>query len=601
MDDDKNIIVACVEKIEVVTNDFDKTIDEIRPYGYENIEYSTVTNENTGETTYTFEKLYTESVNYTDIIKDYVMPKELLFALLTYTQDLEFVLDIAKLAYESTVVIGIYDNAYSTDVREYYYNKQFKTEQNYEAGITSIYSLSDAFSDDETLYVTRNGQEYIVSRSDALEEIFFDENGNDAIFYTNYYTYQNTPVVDLYIADVWYGYYSKTYSTSEITSDSTENNLENTPYEEVYSNSIDSDAYKEEISSKLASYLESDEYKKSFEENFKAYFFADQSASQEELQEAYNEYYKTNFENALTNNIQACKDSIHASAIEILSICDANIIEKAYNIIVSTNIETSISAENNYFSKLLYNSSNAYDILPSSGKWMIEQLEKDEKTVGIVDKVKYLLNNAYNTTDFGEITAEDIGLYTTNSADIDFSTSSSFTEMAKACHEYLRLNNYYYSSAANKAAGNYVQDGTSTGGQVQIVQGAPQSERYTDCSAYVTWILIQTGHLPSTTTSQWNSTMLYNKGDELDGITSKTFSDNNTMKSFFENDVNTSTAGYILVKKGHTEIYAGKIDGYYCTYNAGSTSSIRKEISKYTEEQFFNHFASSEYKVLIVK
>ena len=73
------------------------------------------------------------------------------------------------------------------------------------------------------------------------------------------------------------------------------------------------------------------------------------------------------------------------------------------------------------------------------------------------------------------------------------------------------------------------------------------------------------------------------------------------MIDFFENDVDTSNEGYILVKQGHTEIFAGIEDGYYCTYNAGSTSSIRKEKSRYTKEQFFNHFNWSEYKVLIVE
>lgn len=250
------------------------------------------------------------------------------------------------------------------------------------------------------------------------------------------------------------------------------------------------------------------------------------------------------------------------------------------------------AAENVHFSKILKEHMKAYNSLDDIGGWFIDALEKDSSTVNVVEKVKFLLNQAYNTSSFGEINDEELkSLYTTSSESINIPEGGSFLAIAQACHDYLRLNKYYYSSGANIEAGNYIQDGTSLGRKLPVVLGEPQDKRYIDCSAYVTWVLMQTGHIGEKNTKQYSSRMLYANSwgfeemevSEVDTIT--------------DSDLNTNL--YIIVKNGHTEIYAGKDEnGYYCTYNAGSTSSIRKEVSRYTREQFYSHF-NSDYKILI--
>lgn len=685
MDDEQNIIVAYLEEVEVVTNDEEKPIEEIKDnlsLKYQDIGYTTSVNN--GIITYNFQRLHTEKVSYIDMIQDYIMPTELLFAFLTYGEDLEFVLNLAKLAYESTIVMGIHDEFASTNVKEYTYNKQIPIIDTAVARITSDYDLNGVLYTTDDLEVTQSGNTWRVSRDNKIENIYLDDYGQEVEVYEvngeiigilnennelipvklmeryiNYYTYSNLPTIDLYVADVWYAYYNNIIDYGpDIKSQVTESKVANGTYKLIetiqnmqYSSTLD-DELVEDVNNLLESFANTDEFKIKFKEKFDESFDSkiitqfkfdfssdfnkqykkensekyDETGQilagyaqeyQNAYSEAYNEYYRENFlkfanefyesnyESDFERSFNIAKSTLKANSNTTVTrkkyICDANIKKVEYNINTQTYNAESISTENNYFVTILSNSSRAKGILASSGEWLIEQLEKTEETIGIVDRVKYLLNEAYSTKKYGELTAEDMGLYTTNSINVNLKPSNNFTEIAKACHDYLRLNNYYYSSESNKAAGNYVKDGTSTGGQVQIVYGAPQSERYTDCSAYVTWVLMQTGHLSSDLQSQWNSTKLFNDGDSIDGISSRSFASKDDMINFFENQADIAQFGYIIVKKGHTEIYAGKDDdGYYYTYNAGSTSSIRKEDSKYTKNKFFTHFDSSEYKVLIV-
>ena len=683
MDDEQNIIVAYLEEVRVSTNDEEKTIDDIKKnldIKYQNIGYTTEIDPETGDTIYIFEILATEKIAYTNFIKDFTLPTEFLFGLLTYSEDLQFVLNIAKLAYESTIVIGIHDDVPSLDVKEYTYNRQIRYDDVPITQISSYYDLGDIFENNETFGVGKNTYYYTISRKFSNEDTYLDINGNEIKAYKrldettgeevwqtlgangqfvpanlkeyhiNYHTQRNNPIINLYVADVWYGYYNSMYDTSYYQSQKLENTIYD-PYELIppsidisASSSLD-EILEADVMAILEPYLESSEYKQKYREIFQPSFDLetemafkqkfreefekankDKYESAVELHQAYTkyfdenyesykrqnytsfsgEYYRDNysdsFETSLNISIQMCKNSVSSSTRQDKYIHDGNFKEISYNINTSLDsANRSIATENNHFSVILANSANAYDTLESTGEWLIEQLENTEATVGIVDKVKHLLNSTYQTTEFGKIKAEDLGLFETSSTLVDIWSKEGFTEIAKACHDFLRLNNYYYSSAANKAAGNYVQDGTSTGGKVQIEYGAPQSQRYTDCSAYVTWVLMQTGHLPLDNTSQRNSYWLYDKGTTIRGISEEIFSSRADMIDFFENDVDTSNEGYILVKQGHTEIFAGIEDGYYCTYNAGSTSSIRKEKSRYTKEQFFNHFNWSEYKVLIVE
>lgn len=126
-----------------------------------------------------------------------------------------------------------------------------------------------------------------------------------------------------------------------------------------------------------------------------------------------------------------------------------------------------------------------------------------------------------------------------------------FLEVAKNCHDYIRQNNFYY------VQGNEIP--------------YPNGTSYTDCSAYVTWVLYEYGYT------------------ELKGHQKGTswFMNTNTMQKmgWTVKPATQAEAGDIVVNNHHMEIYAG--DGKF--YNAGSTSAIRKEISN-SGKSYLNTF-----------
>jgi len=65
-----------------------------------------------------------KQIDYTSIVEQYIMPTNFLYALLIHTEDVEFVKEVAKLAYDSEIAVGIYDNESQSDtVETYKYNK----------------------------------------------------------------------------------------------------------------------------------------------------------------------------------------------------------------------------------------------------------------------------------------------------------------------------------------------------------------------------------------------------------------------------------------------------------------------------------------------
>lgn len=733
--------VAVLKEVKVITNDEHKYVSEIgSDYSdvndirsqlditFQDASYTVSNDPITGDKVYTFQVLELIYVDYLNMIEKYTMPSDFLLQLLTYTENLDFVLEVAELAYKSTIVVGIYEDNSSivTLSKEYDYNRQVKLENLIETYVPKILGDFDSFVESEQVSgnfeafgtsvllsypdsgAVNTSEEYInffgVETSNTYDtsvysntikhiyQYIVDANGNPAIttepkkYYLDYYFYENTPVCDLYVADIWYGYYNKNYTynqleMTEIISEinpseyvlwSTETNPDDVLRTEIIGifegsveSYVDSGVFDKEIMESFEANLNGftvdwsgfvidmsgfecncDEWSAEYDENAPKmpekdwqYVNKDEAIAEYEkmLQEymnkkqheqdiyhngevaAYENTQRAAYENAKIQeeierqgreHLQAgrnakkqeLKASLGSSTVNVTkteSSRDVKITEKISTSEASTQERysyTEVAAENFHFSKILQNNLGAYNALEDVGDWLIEALQKNESTKNVVEKVIYLLNQAFGGNQFGEITSEDLlSLYTTTSANVNIPTNGNFTEIAKACHDYLRLNNYYYSSEANKNAGNYVQDGTSTGRYLPVVLGEPQNERYIDCSAYVTWVLMQTGHVSPTKKWQYTSYTLYaNNADGLGfGIM-----DVSGVENLTDEDLNTN--GYIIVKQGHTEIYAGKdAEGYYYTYNAGSTSSIRKEVSKYTKSQFYNHF-NSDYKILIV-
>ena len=153
---------------------------------------------------------------------------------------------------------------------------------------------------------------------------------------------------------------------------------------------------------------------------------------------------------------------------------------------------------------------------------------------------------------------------TTGSGDLNIDTSS-FLATAKSLHDYVRQNNYWYPSSANLAAGKYVSDGTSEKHKFPT-KGEKESQRYIDCSAYVSWVLKEYGYNLS---SPYTSYQLMNNPLKLQEVS-----------------ISNVKVGDILVKRGHTEIFCGNGKSYNC----GSTRALRSETSNCTPSNFTKAF-----------
>lgn len=121
---------------------------------------------------------------------------------------------------------------------------------------------------------------------------------------------------------------------------------------------------------------------------------------------------------------------------------------------------------------------------------------------------------------------------------INIPANGSFLQIAKTCHDYLKVNNYYYSSAENKRRGYAYDNEDSTGSC--IPKPYEGEGNYIDCSAYVTWVLYEYGYKEL---KGWQLTVPY-------------VSQFCIKNGFQQININNIQPGDILINgRSHTEIY----------------------------------------------
>lgn len=140
----------------------------------------------------------------------------------------------------------------------------------------------------------------------------------------------------------------------------------------------------------------------------------------------------------------------------------------------------------------------------------------------------------------------DLGEYMeTGEEDIDAENNpaningKTFLEIAKQCHDYINANNFKYVN------GNRIP--------------YPNGTNYTDCSAYISWVIYEFGYTEFAGT-QHTSAWFMGNGPKT--------------KGWVVLDASQAKPGDILAKYGHVEIYAGN-----GTYSAGSEDSINSTMS----------------------
>lgn len=253
--DNEKVVIAVLKQAKVETNDYSKTVDELREELDETFKGANyIQTSQDGKLIYTFKVADILEINYKDLIEKYTMPSNFLFTLLTYSEDLDFTLKIAELAYNSTIVVGIYDanSDIETLVKEYTYNKQKKEEYSANIYVPAVlggyeYEEQEVGNNFETFgeSILSQYQDAIDRPQDEYSEYFnvikeniynidydngnytdnlnlsfeylLDENGSVAVdtvpkeYFMKYTFYANEPKTDINIADIWYGYYRNDY------------------------------------------------------------------------------------------------------------------------------------------------------------------------------------------------------------------------------------------------------------------------------------------------------------------------------------------------------------------------------------------------------
>lgn len=120
--DDETIEIAYLttEIVKITTDDLQIDREYLKNYN-EEAEYSEQNNAD-GTITYTtnIERIETKKINYKQLVTKYTMPSDFLIALLVATESGDFVSEIADLAYNSEINIGIYADTSSTVVQDTY-------------------------------------------------------------------------------------------------------------------------------------------------------------------------------------------------------------------------------------------------------------------------------------------------------------------------------------------------------------------------------------------------------------------------------------------------------------------------------------------------
>lgn len=204
-------------------------------------------------------EINTKKVDYLSLVGQYVMPANLLNSLLIHTGDIDFVTEIARLAYESEIAIGIYDNrSHYEKTQTYTYYKmldlEIETSLNFQATLVNITNIgtpnikltyedlkespySNIFiscksstnedgkiSNHEKTYITggatgghvENPKDMYISGTDANNKI--TSLGQATSFKTIYRQTRESmamPTVGILVADTWISRWESTYTKVE--------------------------------------------------------------------------------------------------------------------------------------------------------------------------------------------------------------------------------------------------------------------------------------------------------------------------------------------------------------------------------------------------
>lgn len=288
IDDKQQIVVAFgeTETRTITTDDVDITEDIVREVSGDS-RYSG--NAQSGFSFVEY-RIYERPIDYLSCVQDYVLPTNLLFALLIETENIYFVEEIAKLAYETDIAIAIYDNESVSTTEENIDYKKFMdmniiTTVNYDnletskPTITKSNLYGNPFSNipqrcETSTSVKRHHLFYLDRQGDPAISNFSDEtyitgsNNNREItglgapttFSTKFKKVINSNAISTYgviLADTWMARWKATYTQENVdpVHSSNSGTYENATIEKYDSKSELLSAFETNMSSNISNLL----------------------------------------------------------------------------------------------------------------------------------------------------------------------------------------------------------------------------------------------------------------------------------------------------------------------------------------------------------
>lgn len=469
LDDSGNILIGIVNKqiYELTTDDEDATINSFKDEGLDiNLDESFRRDDGTYYKVVT--TVTSKAINYKNVTQKYTLPFQYLWCLLVIGEDIDFVLELADLAYNSEIIISIYDNT-TTNVEEniFTYKKETRTDKYARLKVEDDYGTTGYPT--ERYWLTEDSP-------DAAEHYSSNFATDDYVVHDEIYTVNykvtnitNTPIYDLTKADCWIVDYSKEYEYQSGSPTQNENskNLEEEPVEYVspYLYNQETSRTSEEDSSLLE-----DEDAIIFANNIKSYIERSVNNS------SATSYSRSNITSKKTNYINNIQSSIingngtedvikqednyeieEDEEEEKIVIVNVDFVEyknydkrverklhtvttvtsKTYvsgNVVNNPKVDKN-STEPNFVSIL--SKSEHYEakkfITGDCASWLFEVLEENTDTVNMIDLTKYLLykvtNDSYGITEF------DFSSYSENKF-ATVSTSSASSLLVKYIHTW---------------------------------------------------------------------------------------------------------------------------------------------------------------------
>lgn len=402
--------------------------------------------------------IFTKPVDYLSLVEQYVMPSNLLYSLLIQTRDIDFVTAIADLAYGNEIAIGIYDNKSYSETNEIYtYKKLMKmnveTSFDYKDTLVSITdsqpeiilkegdlanspyeyiitecetrTTDDGKIEHQTTYkkegeqgwTSVQGNSMYINGTNANNEI--TSLGDGEIYKTTYkrtVDSMSTPTIGVLLADTWIAKWEASYIKEEADtppSSTPETGLESkeiTSYTNANILSAFSEKVRKNISGKLAGHadgLRTDVINKIIQSTQESIYVVqteedtvDESKTSERKEAFISQLNATgtiSYTQTLSGNKQYVNIKFSSS-----SSSSSSKYEK------SETIQRTKDGEK--FSQI-FNDNKFHETksaILNREEWFWEYIRENEDTAKLEDTLRYLLNIATNSTDFGTFTPEEI-------------------------------------------------------------------------------------------------------------------------------------------------------------------------------------------------